>query len=113
MKFEINAQNKGDYDVIVVGSGPAGISAAVSAGRNGVKTLLIESLGRVGGVSTAGMMSHFTGRVGNPLYHEILERAAQKNNYEKGKIKVQIDPELLTLTYIEMLEEASMTTFAL
>ena len=108
MKFEINAQNKGNYDVIVVGAGPAGVAAAVSAGRNGAKTLLIESLGRVGGVSTAGMMSHFTGRVGNPLYHEILERAAQKNSYEKGKIKVQIDPELLTLTYIEMLEEASV-----
>ena len=108
MKFEINAQNKGDYDVIVVGAGPAGVAAAVSAGRNGAKTLLIESLGRVGGISTAGMMSHFTGRVGNQLYHEILERSAQKNSYEKGKIKVQIDPELLTLTYIEMLEEASV-----
>ncbi|MBR2955552.1 MAG: hypothetical protein IKC21_05240, partial [Ruminococcus sp.] len=31
------------------------------AGRQGVKTLIIESLGKLGGISTSGMMSHFTG----------------------------------------------------
>lgn len=108
MKFEACITDQKSYDVVVVGSGPAGVAAAVSAGRGGAKTLLIESCGRVGGISTSGMMSHFTGRVGNRLYHEILERAAEKNIFEKGKIKVQIDPELLTLTYIEMLEDASV-----
>jgi len=73
MKLEIDIEKKGAYDVIVVGSGPAGVSAAILAGRNGAKTLLIESCGRVGGISTSGMMSHFTGRCGNMLYHEILE----------------------------------------
>ena len=108
MKFEICVTNRKNYDVVVVGSGPAGIAAAVCASRNGAKTLLIESCGRVGGISTSGMMSHFTGRVGNRFYREILERAAKKNPFENGKIKIQIDPELLTLTYIEMLEEASV-----
>ncbi|MBR2907971.1 MAG: FAD-dependent oxidoreductase [Clostridia bacterium] len=108
MKFEINISVQKSYDVVVIGSGPAGIAAAVTAGRNGARVLLVESCGRVGGISTAGMMSHFTGRCGSKLYAEILERAAQKNTYERGKIKVQIDPELLTLTYIEMLEEAGV-----
>ena len=108
MKYEISITRKKSYDVVVVGSGPAGVAAAISAGRNGAKTLLIESCGRVGGISTSGMMSHFTGRVGNRLYHEILERSAQKNIFEKGIVKKQIDPELLTLTYIEMLEEANV-----
>ena len=72
MKAEIQVSFKGKYDVIVVGSGPAGMAAAISAGRGGAKTLLIESLGRVGGISTSGMMSHFTGRCGNALFHEIL-----------------------------------------
>lgn len=107
MNYEISIDNEQHYDVVVVGSGPAGVSAAIMAARGGAKTLLIEQCGRVGGISTSGMMSHFTGRVGNRLYHEILEKAAQKNIFEKGKIKKQIDPELLTLTYIEMLEEAS------
>lgn len=108
MKMEFNIQKTKEYDVIVVGSGPAGIGAAVTAGRCGARTLLIESCGRVGGISTAGMMSHFTGRVGNRIYKEILERAAEKNVEKRGEITPRIDPELLTLTYIEMLEEAGV-----
>ena len=108
MRFEIDVINKGNYDVIVVGAGPAGVSAAIMAGRNGAKTLLIESCGRVGGISTSGMMSHFTGRCGNKLYHEILERAAKKNLFAPGVKTISIDPEFLKLTYIEMLEEATV-----
>lgn len=108
MKMEINVKEKENYDVIVVGSGPSGVAAAISAGRNGAKTLLIESCGRVGGISTSGMMSHFTGRCGNKLYSEILRRAAQKNHFETGVVTKYIDPEFLTLTYIEMLEEANV-----
>ena len=108
MKCEFQVNYKGDYDVIVVGAGPAGVAAAISAGRNGAKTLLIESLGRVGGISTSGMMSHFTGRCGNKLYLEILDRAKAKNHYFPELEKKYIDPELLTLTYIEMLEEAGV-----
>lgn len=102
----IDIETKGNYDVIVAGSGPAGVAAAVTAGRNGMKTLLIESYGRVGGISTSGMMSHFTGSVGNKIYWEILRRAAEKNFFNSGNITTAIDPEMLTITYIEMLEEA-------
>ena len=108
MKREFEIEEKGSYDVIVVGSGPAGVGAAISAGRNGAKTLLIESCGRVGGISTSGMMSHFTGRCGGKLYAEVLRRAAEKNYFSTGVTTINIDPEFLTLTYIEMLEEAGV-----
>ena len=108
MNFCTKVSNIREYDVIVAGSGPAGTAAAVMSGRNGAKTLIIESCGRVGGISTAGMMSHFTGNVGNALYHEVLERAAEKNLFENGVKTTTIDPELLTVTYIEMLEEANV-----
>ena len=108
MKHEIQVKYRGTYDVIVVGSGPAGVAAAISAGRNGAKILMIESLGRVGGISTSGMMSHFTGRCGNKLYLEILDRAKVKNYFFIDREKKYIDPELLTLTYLEMLEEAGV-----
>ena len=108
MKFSTEIKNTKDYDVIVAGSGPAGVAAAIMAGRHGVKTLIVESLGRLGGISTAGMMSHFTGNVGNKLYHEVLEKAAQKNHFNKGVKTIKIDPEFLTLTYIEMLEDAGV-----
>lgn len=32
-------------DVLVLGAGPAGVAAAISAGRQGAKTMLIEQLG--------------------------------------------------------------------
>lgn len=42
-----------EADVVVVGGGPAGINAAIAAGRQGVRTVLIERYGFVGGMSTA------------------------------------------------------------
>ena len=108
MKYEIRIVKEQEYEVIVVGSGPSGVAAAVSAGCSGAHTLLIESLGRVGGISTSGLMSHFTGSVGNRLYWEILERAAAKNSFAPGEVTPRIDPELLTVTYYEMLEEAGV-----
>ncbi len=47
----------GEYDVIVAGAGPAGVSAAIEAGRSGAKTLLIETHGCLGGVWTAGYLT--------------------------------------------------------
>jgi hypothetical protein len=41
------------YDVIVVGSGSAGATAAIACGRAGVNTLLLERLPFLGGTSTA------------------------------------------------------------
>ena len=46
----------GTYDVIVAGGGPAGVGAALAAARAGVKTLLVEQYGFLGGMWTAGMV---------------------------------------------------------
>ncbi|MBB6637695.1 FAD-dependent oxidoreductase [Cohnella thailandensis] len=43
-------------DVVVVGGGPAGINAAIAAGRLGARTVLIERYGFVGGMSTAALV---------------------------------------------------------
>ena len=45
------------YDVIVVGGGTAGVFAAVSAAREGMKTLIIEQFGALGGTATMGMVT--------------------------------------------------------
>ncbi|MCI8442682.1 MAG: FAD-dependent oxidoreductase [Provencibacterium sp.] len=51
----------GEYDVIVVGGGVAGMSAAIAAGRSGVKTLIIEQFPYFGGTATASLMANIVG----------------------------------------------------
>lgn len=46
-----------DYDVIVVGSDPEGIAAALSAARNGMKTLLLSKDNTPGGLYTLGALN--------------------------------------------------------
>lgn len=45
------------YDVIVVGTEPEGVSAAVSAARNGMKTLLLGEDAALGGLMTIGELN--------------------------------------------------------
>jgi hypothetical protein len=51
----------GEYEVAVLGGGPAGITAAVAAARAGRRTLLIERYGFLGGMGTAAGVTNFCG----------------------------------------------------
>ena len=96
-------------DVLVLGSGPAGFAAAYAAAKNGASVTLVEQCGDVGGISTAGLMSHWTGRCGSPIYLQLLQRSADLNEGErKGKITKYIDPEKLKTLYLEMLSEVGV-----
>ncbi len=45
-----------EEEVLVVGGGPAGVSAAVAAARNGARTVLLERYGHLGGMATGGLV---------------------------------------------------------
>ena len=62
----------GDYDVVVLGGGPAGIAAAASAARHGARTLLVERYGFLGGMGTAAGVTNFCGLHAN--VHGTIER---------------------------------------
>jgi len=60
----------GEYDVVVLGGGPAGLMAAASAARNGAQVLLVERYGFLGGMGTVAGVSNFSGLYAN-VYGEI------------------------------------------
>ncbi len=45
-----------EAEVVVVGGGPGGHSAAIAAARNGAKTVLVERYGHLGGMATGGIV---------------------------------------------------------
>ncbi len=74
----------GEFDVVVIGGGPAGLAASVSAARRGARTLLVERYGFLGGMGTAGGVTNFAGLYGrrngemqqvvHGVVDELLER---------------------------------------
>ena len=74
----------GEYEVVVLGGGPAGIAAAASAAGAGRRTLLVERYGFLGGMGTAAGVTNFCGlhanvhgdvrRVVHGIADELLDR---------------------------------------
>src|ERR1700693_1653121 len=65
----------GEYEVVVLGGGPAGIAASVAAARAGRRTLLIERYGFLGGMGTAAGVTNFCGLHAN--VHGEMHRVVQ------------------------------------
>ncbi len=64
-----------EVDVLVVGGGPAGVGAAVAAARAGMRTLLVERYGCLGGIWTAGLLNpYFDGSNKGGIPAEIIDR---------------------------------------
>lgn len=49
----------GNYDIVVVGGGTAGAPAGISAARQGAKTLVLEYLHGLGGITTLGLIGRY------------------------------------------------------
>lgn len=74
-----------DYDVVVIGGGPAGAVASMAAARNGASVLLVEQNGYLGGMLTiAGTGPQMTFHAGSTqvvrgIPEEIVGRLKEKN----------------------------------
>src|SRR5882724_4879940 len=94
----------GEYEVVVVGGGPAGIMAAVAAAMHGRQTLLVERYGFLGGMGTAAGVANFFGlyayvhgeirRVVHGIVDELLARIERLGglcapHLVRGKAKAQ------------------------
>jgi len=127
-------KENGRYDLVVVGAGPAGIGAAVAAGRRGLRTALIETYGFAGGVatkscvpiyfgfgvggkqSTAGLSEEFVRRMDDAgAASLILNNGCAMPEFRPiaGRpltAKVQLHAETMKLMYRRMLDEAGVET---
>ncbi|MEM1775493.1 MAG: FAD-dependent oxidoreductase [Nitrososphaerota archaeon] len=87
----------GKFDVVVVGAGPAGSSAAYTLSKNGFKVVVIER-GR-----TAGSKNLYGGRVySKPLeeiYPEFKREAPIERWVKRERFSMMVGGELLTLEY--------------
>jgi hypothetical protein len=94
-----------DVDMVIAGGGCAGIGAAIAAGREGVKTILVERMFCLGGTMTGGLMSKIAISHRNQgIAVELLERMDryQGTGYLQSRPEVPIDPELAKLLLDKM-----------
>ncbi len=80
IEFTNAVEVRAEYDVVVIGGGAAGITAAVSAARGGAKTAIIEQTAMLGGLGTSGMMTaiiaptRYFGGLGTEIVAELRAR---------------------------------------
>lgn len=114
-----------ETDVLVVGGGPAGFAAAVSAARAGAKTTLVERYGYLGGLWSGGLVllvisTHAQEQgqltqVVRGIGGELLARLAKVDggivNRGDTKFNPTSDPEATKFMMDEMVREAGVKMF--
>lgn len=110
------------FDVLVVGAGSAGCSAAISASRLGARTLLLDRLPFLGGTSTAVLDTFYAfytpgqraRRVVGGIGWEVVERmrtagmAFERPNTYGAGTGVTYDPEVLKVVWERTAEDAKV-----
>ena len=103
---------RGSYDVVVAGGGPAGVAAAVSAGRAGAKTLLLESHGCLGGIWTSGLVGCVLDFDKGGLTAEITARLDALGARKRGdRNNFHYEPEYMKYVCEELCREAGFEGF--
>ena len=102
------------WDVIVLGGGPTGCTAAASAAREGAKALLIEATASLGGSGTSALVPSWCPfwDLEKIIYRGLAEQVLERCKKHQPQVRpdkldwVPIDPELLKRVYDELMAEA-------
>ncbi|MEM6312856.1 MAG: FAD-dependent oxidoreductase [Planctomycetota bacterium] len=89
------------YDLVVLGGGPAGMAAAISAGRLGAKVLLVEATGCMGGMGTSGLVTAFDPMAnGEEMLVGGLMREIVWTLYRRGELGPHEHPDRFAKAYM-------------
>jgi flavin-dependent dehydrogenase len=96
-------------DVLVIGGGTGGAIAAIAAGRQGVKTMLMEASPSLGGMGTGGAIHWYCAGTSGGIQDEVDERINELSPLFLGKWSVKgFHPEVKKLALQQMAEEADV-----
>ena len=115
LTFQREIPLRHDVDVLVIGGGPAGCAAAVSAARQGANVFLAEALGCFGGAGTAALVPYFMPFgdkehfLAAGIGEEILDRLDAYRTPKTHPRDHGILQEDLKRVYDDLLEEAGVT----
>ncbi|MFI3300954.1 MAG: FAD-dependent oxidoreductase [Candidatus Gastranaerophilales bacterium] len=101
------------YDVIVVGGGTAGCAAAYIAGKNGLKTLLVEKNIHLGGAITSGLVLPAMKCGENQINTSFFDDLVQELKSLGGQVSFQgndgwFHPELTKIALDNLMEQANV-----
>ena len=119
ISYQKNVPIAAEFDVLVVGGGPAGMLAATAAAKNGAHVALVERYGFLGGAATAALVNPISTfkkngeQVIGGLAWQFVKRLAAMggadDTYPNGNVPV--DAELFKLAAQRMLLEADVTLY--
>lgn len=102
----------GHYDLIVIGSDPEGITAAIAGARNGLKTALIDfNRDKVGGLYTLGWLNMIDLNYVKPGSSESINTGIFSEVHEAIGKKSAFDVDHLETVFNQMLIESGVVVY--
>ena len=89
---------RSDYDVVIAGSGPAGMAAAVYGASEGLNVLMVERFAAGGQAGTSSRIENYLGFPSGISGDELTERAIKQAKYFGTDILIKRNVDALELT---------------
>lgn len=107
-----------EAEVVVLGGGPAGVAAAVSAARAGADVVLVERYGHLGGLATGGLVILLDcysdgGEIvikgfAREVWEALEAEGCVRRSPSEEKTSILFDPEALKYVYLSLARSAGV-----